>query len=808
MASSIPPLPPMSSDQPSIIHPSPSRLAVGEIGGKAFNLFKIKEFSVPPFFVVPTTLFKQFLETQAIFPLLDELNILCKNPQENEYRIKNSSEKIKEAVLKREFPDSIRSEILHSYKALLKETGSAARFAARSSGVIEDSAASSCAGLYDSVLNFQGEIALLSAVKEVWASSFNLRIIYERIKLALGQLECMMGVVVQELIEAAASGVVSTVVLGNHYPGIQISANYGMGVSVVDGEITPDAWVLHKDQGYILEQFLGSKQNKISLNGESGLQTIPVEGADRAKFCLSVEEVSEIGKIVQEIKRRYDSEIDVEFALGPQRKIYILQARPLALLKNETEVVDLEGHSDTHPIARGRFSVPGVSTGKLVFVPSWDALAEGKVKVLPGEIAIAFVTTNTWSQHLANIRGLITCEGSPSSHPILLCREKGVPCVIGLSEDDFRTVLSRQGQIVSLDGHNQVIYSGSVATKKANVSDLLQRFKTLEIRQWPTIEQSLPSLIHNKMVIFHEGRYWRKTPTFPIVGFQAEINLRRFEQIGQLLNLPNVQVEAKVIDGYVCALLVPFDQHVALFESMSIQSAHIFHKNQRKCMRQFLQISQNFELRQDVWEKYVELAAKFRAYIWLGGGLRAFAERMVDELGIRMGLPNYYLEECAHLLQSQIPELDTDMHKEIHQLALEFENLNLPPDVAQLEKENPIAYKKVEKIALDYRFEHQISLHLPADLNIAFRRILSEIDHIKAGHVFSTNKTEQKDRTILPNTELSQWLQISIENRLLQSDSHHLDARSKALVRPKLLALGENVFNLSISEVSKAISHE
>ena len=70
-------------------------------------------------------------------------------------------------------------------------------------------------------------------IKLVWASSFNPRVILERIRLGLKQTECRMGVIVQEQVNPRASGVISTFVLSNNYPGIQISANYGVGESVV-----------------------------------------------------------------------------------------------------------------------------------------------------------------------------------------------------------------------------------------------------------------------------------------------------------------------------------------------------------------------------------------------------------------------------------------------------------------------------------------------------------------------------------------------------------------------------------------------
>jgi phosphohistidine swiveling domain-containing protein len=776
---------------------------VEEVGGKAYNLHKlgtIKDISVPPWFVVPASLFKQHLTEQSVFSLIEELDILCQNSEKNEAIIPITAEKIRNAIFQGEINPNTSKEILQTYKTKL-----GVKVAVRSSGIIEDTSTSSCAGLYDSVLNLQGEKAVIEGIKEVWASSFNLRIIYERIRLGLSQHQCMMGVVVQELIDAQASGVASTIVLGNNYPGTQITANFGMGVSVVDGEVSPDSWVLHHSRGYILEAFCGNKTELVSLQGDHGLITLPVDENMRKTYCLSEHEVQEIRRRVADIKKIDGCEIDVEFALDTGRRLFILQTRPLVIIQSETQVVDRNELHGQEPIARGDFSLPGVASGNLVYVPNLEALASGKIKLSKGDIVIAHVTTNTWSQHLANIGGLITCAGSPSSHPILLCREKGIPCVIGMEESLFKKVLDYHGQSVTLDGHNQLIYPGILVIKKAEFEDLMGRFKPIQVRPWPNLDQALPPMIHNKMIIVHEGKYWRKTPTFPIVGFQAEFNLRRFDLIGELVSKPQVIIEARQIDGFVCFLFTSYEEHVSLFNDMTLAGAKQFHLSQKKCMQEYLDVSSQFALDPVIWRKYIELSAQLRAYILLGGALRSYAERQVDQMGVQLELPHFYLDKCAHVLQSEMTELDTEMHQDIHNLAIEMKACQPVENVMELKDSEPSLFHKIEILATKYRFEHQISLHIPTDLNVAYKRLLTEIEYIQSGHVFTTHKGEYKDHTLLPHTELREWLRISIENRLLQSDAHHLDARSKTFVRPKMLELGEKLVAKGILSNSNQI---
>jgi phosphohistidine swiveling domain-containing protein len=627
-----------------------------------------------------------------------------------------------------------------------------------------------------------------------------------------------MGVVIQELIDAHASGVVSTIVIGNNYPGMQVTANFGMGVSVVDGEVSPDSWVLHHKQGYILEAFRGGKNKKVCLRGSDGLVELPVDEGMQRSYCLSEDEVQKIWRNAQDIKKLYGCEVDIEFALDTKRRLFVLQTRPLVRIESKTQVIDPNDLQDREPIARGNFSVPGVASGKLAYVSDYESLASGKTKLSKSDIVIAYVTTNTWSQHLATIGGLITCEGAPSSHPILLCREKGVPCVIGMEQATFKKILALDGKMVTLDGHNQLVYPGVVGTKKAKLEDLMERFKPVQMREWPGLDQLMPSLIHNKMVIEDNGKYWRKSPTFPIVGFQAAFNIHRFDLLGELVSKPQVKIEARQIDDFVCFLMCPYEEHVSsLFNGLTLPAANAFHRSQRECMAEYIRVSSEFALDPVIWKKYVALSARFRAYILLGGALRSYSERKVDQMGIGMELPKFYLDECANSLQSEMSELDSEMHQKIHDLAIEMEHDHHVPvdDVMLLKGTNPVLFSKIEALAMKYRFEHQISLHLPTDLNMAYKRILTEIKHIQSGHLFTTNKGGYKNHTFLPHTELREWLRISIENRLLQSDSHHLDAQSKAFVRPKLVELGnalvtkgvlskiEQIFGSSVDQIAQ-----
>jgi len=798
------------------------KLANSVVGGKAVNmqrLGQIEGLTVPSWFVISSQVFQEFLTENGLMQIIHELDMLCQNPQENSKSIQSLADKIRLLIIEKPLKKDFYLKLKNAYKKLsLSTLTTLPSFALRSSGIIEDSATSSCAGLYDTQLHKKGIDHIADGIKSVWASSFNPRVIQERIRLGLKQTQCEMGVIIQEQVDARSSGVISTLVLSNNYPGIQISGNYGVGESVVSGEVSVDGWVLHPQKGYILEEIKGSKESCHQLSLQEGVDKVDLPISKRDAFVLNQNELSILFAQVQTIKNSYNCDVDIEYAVDQRGIIFILQARPLVNVQlDEIRVVDVEDMNELNTIGRGHFSVAGVATGRLVFIESLEALETGEIVLQPQDIALAYITTNVWSQYLGHIKGLVTREGSPASHPILLSREKQIPCVIGIA-DDFEQLIAYSDQIVTIDGFNKCIYEGDVKTKSASQDDLLKQFESVSIRQWPELAASLPHLLHNKMAVESEGLYWRRTPTYPVVGFQKELNLLRFDLVPILLNKPDVKVLSNVIDDYTCCELAPFSEYVGLFDGFDTDMALAFNQSHKNCLATFLDCSANATRSKQDWQAYIDAYAHLRSYIWLGDALRSYAQRKVEEIGMEIQLPLFYLEECAKEIQATLPELDTQMHQELRTLAMRFQKDPVFEDVTILKKHNPELYQPVEEIGKKYRFEHKISLDKELDLNVVYTRLKREVEAVIQGKSLSTNKTTDQTRILLPEMdELKKWLYVTIWNRILQSDSHHLDARAKEIVRPQLLKLGqlltekgsiesaELIFNYSIEEIGDFI---
>jgi phosphoenolpyruvate synthase/pyruvate phosphate dikinase len=72
-----------------------------------------------------------------------------------------------------------------------------------------------------------------------------------------------------------------------------------------------------------------------------------------------------------------------------------------------------------------------------------------------GEILVAPGTSAAWTVAFSFIKGLITDGGGALSHPVIMAREYGIPCVAGCLE---ATQKIKTGMKVKIDGDLGVVY--------------------------------------------------------------------------------------------------------------------------------------------------------------------------------------------------------------------------------------------------------------------------------------------------------------------------------------------------------------
>ena len=296
-------------------------------GGKGASLGEMTQagIPVPEGFVILSNSFERFIKETDLGVEID--SILHKVKHEDINTVENASEQIKALILNADIPKDISEDVVKNFKRF------GARYVAvRSSATSEDSASAAWAGQLDSYLNTT-EKNLLENVKKCWASLFTPRAIFYRFEKNLHGTDISVAVVVQKMINSEESGIAFSV-----HPVTQdrnqliIEAGYGLGESIVSGQITPDSYVVEKNPRRIIDKNITKQERGLYRLDIGGNEWRKVSNGEKQK--LNDEEILELAEMILRIEKHYGFPCDIEWA-REKEKFYIVQSRPITTLSIE-----------------------------------------------------------------------------------------------------------------------------------------------------------------------------------------------------------------------------------------------------------------------------------------------------------------------------------------------------------------------------------------------------------------------------------------------------------------------------------------
>src|SRR6266516_218135 len=168
---------------------------------------------------------------------------------------------------------AILAPLLAAWQA--QREASAGPSAVRSSSLIEDRKGSNFAGQFESFLGIDDEAALLTAVRACWAALWTTNARRGMESHGCSPAETAMAVLIQPLVDARVSGGgLSETAAG----GMLISATWGLGSTIAQGEVVPDRIVLSR-QGFLRSIDPGRKHHRESCSHGGGAvsQAVPSE---------------------------------------------------------------------------------------------------------------------------------------------------------------------------------------------------------------------------------------------------------------------------------------------------------------------------------------------------------------------------------------------------------------------------------------------------------------------------------------------------------------------------------------------------
>ncbi|MEZ5447005.1 MAG: phosphoenolpyruvate synthase [Gammaproteobacteria bacterium] len=423
---------------------------------------------VPEGFATTAEGFREFLAanglTERIHARLDHLDV------DDIAQLTAAGREIRAWVAAAAFPPGLERAIEESYRAMESHAGPELSVAVRSSATAEDLPEASFAGQQETLLNVRGLDAVKQAVKHVFASLYNDRAIAYRVHQGFAHRDVALSAGVQRMIRSdlAASGVMFTLDTESGFrDAVFITANYGLGETVVQGAVNPDEFYVYKPalaagRPSILRRNLGTKLLRMVYGSGEGarVHTESVPEDLQRRFCIDDADVTELAKYAVAVERHYERPMDIEWAKdGIDGKLYLVQARPETVQSRRARTLerfDLKGTGEVLTTGRSIGSRIGAGPARVV-----HSIADMD-RVQPGDVLVADMTDPDWEPIMKRAAAIVTNRGGRTCHAAIIARELGVPAVVGCGN---ATEVIRDGETLTVscaEGDTGNVYRGSV----------------------------------------------------------------------------------------------------------------------------------------------------------------------------------------------------------------------------------------------------------------------------------------------------------------------------------------------------------
>ncbi len=311
------------------------------VGGKGANLARLAHagFPVPGGFLVTTDAYRAFVAANGLGErILERLVDAAEGETATSAALsagvlQQASTDIRQWFAHGTIPDALVGQLHEAYRSINN-----APVAVRSSATAEDLPDMSFAGQQDTYLNVVGADALLEAVVNCWSSLWTARAIGYRQRNNIPHEEVALSVVVQQMVQSEASGVMFT---ANPLTGLRseivIDATLGLGEALVSGLVEPDHYVVDMVHESIVSKQLGAKA--LVIRGVDGGGVVQEKTAVSAALSAGVStrqalpdaQILALAQLGKQVAAHYNFPQDIEWAWA-NGQLYLLQSRPITSL--------------------------------------------------------------------------------------------------------------------------------------------------------------------------------------------------------------------------------------------------------------------------------------------------------------------------------------------------------------------------------------------------------------------------------------------------------------------------------------------
>ncbi|NEN22256.1 phosphoenolpyruvate synthase [Cryomorpha ignava] len=466
------------------------------VGGKNASLGEMiqnlsnRGISVPGGFVITVHAFNSYIEHNDLRGRIDK--VLDNLDHSDIVSLRRAGSNIRRMVADGVFSPELQQEIREKYIALSEKYGNEGTdVAVRSSATAEDLPDASFAGQQETFLNVRGTQSLLVSVKSCFASLYNDRAISYRQERGFDHSAVRLSVGVQKMVRSdlGASGVAFSIDTESGFrDAVIINGAYGLGELIVQGEISPDEFIVYKPKlkdknlNPIIEKKMGQKHHKMVYGTTLTelVKRVPVDKKLSESFCITEDQILQLARWVVEIEDYYTQKrgvwtpMDVEWALdGLNHQLYIVQARPETIHSQIETGRVLEYQLDETP-GDDKLLMEGIAVGdrigagkvhKLFTLDGRDG-SEDEESFKEGEVLVTEMTDPDWEPIMKKASAIITDKGGRTCHAAIVAREMGIPAIVGTGNASKKFENGQELTVSCAEGEVGKVYKGKISFSK------------------------------------------------------------------------------------------------------------------------------------------------------------------------------------------------------------------------------------------------------------------------------------------------------------------------------------------------------
>ena len=289
--------------------------------------------NIPDGFGVPFSYYVAHIKQHKIDEKIAAILVDPKFKEDAAWR-KTSLDELRQTITNAPINKEAFKKIITQWRTQLGEKG----VFARSSTNAEDLKGFNGAGLYDTVPNLKDKAALEAAIKQVWASVWNLRAVEERNHFGIRHDQVYPAVLIQIAVNAAAAGVLLTTDIWGHQTGTYtINAKWGLGMRVVEGQKVAEQILYDTSNDGTRVISRSDETTMLVVSEKGGMSEKPVP---KGEAILTEKRAKLLGAAAKRVTKIFKNTevLDIEWVLeikNGKDVFWLVQARPYVMNKKK-----------------------------------------------------------------------------------------------------------------------------------------------------------------------------------------------------------------------------------------------------------------------------------------------------------------------------------------------------------------------------------------------------------------------------------------------------------------------------------------